>query len=201
MQKPSELAPVEGPKPKRALRWRELSDEQQWEHIYEGRKQKEAVRVKNPAQAAALALPSYCLHMAIDDCHQTFQATIRGDVHTAILTSMARVSAMLPERKRETMLNRMHAAYGKIKSAGFYLNNREFLYVNACALGKLVDDYRFPPDAPVVPAAILLKEDAETDEVGDWNLDVKHAVRMTGLCYDQYLATELYRYPESKIDG
>jgi hypothetical protein len=200
MQKPADAPRREGPKPKRPPRWRDLSADEQWEQIYKDRKKKQAQRdLVNVPKAAALGLPSYTLQMAIDDCHKTFQATVRHDVHTAILTSMAKVASLLPnEKKRLAMLERMQTHYGAIRGHGFYLNNREFLYANAAALVMLVDDYRFPPDAPVVSAAILLKEDAEMDEEGDWQLDKAHAIKMTSVAYDQYLATELYAYPDQK---
>lgn len=200
MQNRSDAPLKEGPKPKRPPRWRDLSDEEQWERIYADRERKKAASPKNVAQATALALPAYCMHMAIDDCHKTFQATIRHDVHTAIVTTMAKVSALLPnEAKRERMLNRMHCHYLDVKSAGFFLNNREFLYVNAAALVRIVDDWRYPPDAPVVGAALLLKDDAEDDEAGEWGLDKGHALRMVGKVYDTLLKTGLYAYPDGKV--
>ena len=193
---------TEGPKPKRAPRWRELSDEEQWDSIYKGRELKRVSAPRNVHQAAALCLPSYCLQMAIQDCHKTFAATIREDVHIAILSSLARVAAMLPnEKKRAAMLDILEIHYGSIRASGFYLHNREFLYANAAALIRLVDDFRFPAEAPVVTAALLIKEDAESDEAGDWSLDMRHAQSVTGLCYDKYLSTEMYRYPDAEMRG
>lgn len=187
---------AEGAKPKKPPRWRDLTDEQRWEQIYKGREQKRALAPKSAAQAAALALPAYVLHMAVTDCQQTFQATIRHDVHTAIVSTVARVASLLQaEKDRAEMLERLTTYYGRIRSRGFYIDNREFLYANAAALVKLVDDYRYPPDAPVVMAAIMLKDDAETDEEGDWRLSKAHAIQMTGVAYDEYLNTELYAYP------
>ena len=191
---------VEGPKPKRPPRWRDLSDEEQWDRIYKDREKANAVKVKNVAQATALCLPAYTLQMAIQDCADTFQATVREDVHTAILTSLARIAGMLPtEKKRTVLLRRLEHSYGEIRRTGFYIDNREFLYANAAALVKLVDDYRFPPDAPVTMAAVMLKEDAETDEVGDWRLDKRHALKMTEVAYDVYLDTGFYAYPDAKM--
>lgn len=203
MQSTDIPAKLEGPRPKRPPRWRDLSDEEQWGRIYKDREKKAAVEATiNPAKATALGLPSYVLQMAIDDCHKTFQATIRHDVHVAIVTSMAKVASMLKtEKKRQKMLTRMHAHYGTLKNTGFFLHNREFLYATAAATVRLVDDYRFPPDAPVVPASIMLKEDAESDEAGDWALDMAHAVKMTGILYDGFLDTELYRYPDANMNG
>jgi len=200
MQNPDQKPRPEGPRPKQPPRWRDRSDEEQWSQIYSDRRKRKAIAdTINVPKAAALGLPSYALQMAIDDCHKTFAASIRHDVHTAILSSMARVASLLPnEKKRGLMLTRMHSHYGNIRGKGFYLHNREFLYANAAALVKLVDDYRFPPDAPVVPAAIMLKEDAETDEEGDWALDKLHALKMIDVAYDGYLATELYAYPDQK---
>lgn len=190
---------AEGPRPKKAPRWRDLSDEEQWKKIYEGREQKKAAAPRSVGQAVALALPGYVMQMAIDDCHKTFQATIRYDVHVSVVSSIAKVAAMLTqERKREKMVERLHKHFLTIKSSGFFLNNREFLYANAAAVVKLADDFRYPADSPACMAAIMLKEDAEMDEEGDWGLEIKHAVKMTGHVYDRYLDTELYRYPTAE---
>lgn len=138
--------------------------------------------------------------MAIDDCHKTFQAVIRHDVHVAIVSSIAKVASQLPtERKREKMAARLQHHYLSIKSVGFYMHNREFLYANAVALVKLVDEWRYPADAPAVMGALMLKEDAETDEAGDWNLSRSHALKMSEVAYDGYCRTELYRYPDAEV--
>lgn len=194
--------PQEGFRPKVAPRWRDLTDEERWAKIYKGREQKKKAAPKTIAQAVALSLPCYCLHMAIVDCHKTFQATIRQDVHTAIVSGVAKVASLLPtERARGQMADKMHALYTDIKGKGFYLHNREFLYAVAAATVQLADDWRYPADAPGCMAAIMLKEDAETDEAGDWALAKKHAIKMVGAAYNSLTDTGLYAYPETAIKG
>lgn len=183
-------------KPARPPRWRELTDEQQWERIYADRERRRKSAPKNLPQAVALTLPAYVLQNAISDCHATFQAVIRHDVHVSVVTTIARVAALLPREELRTQLaDRLEHQYQGLRYKGFYLDNREFLYANACALVRMVDDFRYPPDAPCVPAALMLKEDAETDEEGDWSLSQSHAARMAGVAYDNLLDTGLFSYP------
>jgi len=173
-------------------RWRDLTDEEQWAKIYEGRESKRRAAPKSVRQAVGLALPSYVMHMAVADCHATFQATIRHDVHTAIVSGIAKVAALLPERQREPMAVQLQKFYDEIRRKGFYLHNREFLYCAAHATVKLADDWRYPADSPATMAAIMLKEDAEEYDQGDWALGKAHAFRMAGECYNAFIATELY---------
>lgn len=188
-----------GKKAKKAPSWRELTDEQRWEKIYQGRAQKQASAPKSVKQAVGLALPGYVMHMAISDCHATFQATVRHDVHTAVVTSIAKVASLMPPYRREFMSKRLEDEYQTIRSNGFYLNNREFLYAVAHATVKLADDWRYPADSPACMAAIMLKEDAELDEVGDWKLDRKHALRMVQVAYNALTDTNLYGKPEEAL--
>ena len=189
----------EGSRPKKAPAWRDLTDEQQWDAIYKGRAQKKAAAPKTIRQAVALALPSYCLHMAVTDCHKTFQATIRGDVHTAIVSGIAKVSSLVPEAWREELATQLHRNYEAIKGRGFYLDNKEFLYACAHSIVTLADDWRYPADAPACMAAILLKEDAEQYDEGDWRLSKSHALKMAGICYNSFSETELYAFAEDVI--
>lgn len=190
----------EGPRPKQAPRWRDLTDEQRWASIYKAREQRKASAPKSVHQAVALALPCYAMHMAIADCHKTFQAVIRHDVHTAIVSGIAKVAALLPdERKRERMATDLHRRYLEAKGKGFYVNNREFLYAMAAATVKLADDWRYPADSPAVMAAIMLKEDAELDEMGDWSLSKQHAVKAAGTAYNALTDTGLYAYAEDVL--
>lgn len=193
MQKPVP-SPQADQKPKRPPRWRELTDEQRWEQIYKGRENKRRAAPKTARQAAGLALPAYCLHMAVADCHKTFQATVRHDVHTAIVSGVAKVASLLPERHRGDMATMLDKFYTDIRREGFYLHNREFLYAIAAATVQLADDWRYPADSPACMAALMLKEDAESDEAGDWSLDKKHCIKMAGVAYNSMTKTELYGY-------
>jgi len=184
---------------KKQPRWRDLTDEEQWAQIYAGRKQKERAKPKTIKEAVALALPGYLLHMAIADCHATFQATVRHDVHTAVVTTIARVASLLPnERSRNSMATKLEKVAGVIRRTGFYHDNREFLYAVAYATVKLADDLRYPADSPACMAAIMLKDDAETDEVGDWSLSRTHAVQMAHEAYNVITETGLYGDPEEQ---
>ncbi len=189
MQKPgTNPAPA---KPKQP-RWRDLTDEQRWEQIYKGRENKRRASPKSVRQAVGLALPAYVMHLAIADCHKTFQAEIREDVHTAIVSGIAKVAALLPERQREPMADSLQSEYDSIRRKGFYFHNKEFLYCAAHATVTLANDWRYPADAPATMAAILLKEDAEDYDTGDWALDKSHAIRMAGGCYNAFVETGLY---------
>ena len=151
-------------------------------------------------QAVALALPCYLMHQAIADCHATFQAVVRHDVHTAIVSGIAKVSGLLiKQQDRTKMANQLEENYQTIRQQGFYLNNREFLYAVAHATVKLADDWRYPPDAPACMAALMLKEDAEMDEAGDWGLSKIHAIQQAGLAYNAITKTELYAFAEDVI--
>lgn len=193
----------EGPKPEKPPRWRDLTDEQRWERIYADRKLKKARAPQTVQEAVALALPAYVMHQAIEDCSASFTANVRPDVHYSIVAAVAKVASLLrDEHEREAMANRLERHFKAIRSDGFYTDNREFLYANAVALVRLVDDYRYPPDSPCVGAAILLKEDAEEyNDTGDWGLSKTHALRMAGKAYDFYCLTGLYAYPTGKISG
>lgn len=184
---------------KKAPRWRDLTDEQQWEQIYKGREQKAKAAPKTVRQAVALSLPCYCLHMAVADCHKTFQAVIRHDVHTAIVSGIAKVASLCPPDMREPMANQMHQEYLTIKGKGFYTNNTEFLYAIAHATVMLADDFRYPADSPACMAAIMLKEDAEMDEEGEWGLSKSHAIKMAGIAYNALTDTELYGLAEDVL--
>ena len=185
--------PVKKPKPKR---WRDLTDEQQWKRIYQDRAAQRRTAPQTVRQAVALGLPSYVMHEAVSDCHKTLQATVRGDVHHAIVSGIAKVASLMQEGDREPYADMLHREYLTIKRAGFYLDNREFLYANACALVRLVDEVRYPADAPAVMAALLLKSDAEEYDEGDWRLAMGHAIRMTGVAYDQFMKTGMYSTPD-----
>lgn len=199
MQKPAPNPSDPKAKPKKHPRWRDLTDEEQWAQIYKGREQKRQSAPKTVHQAVALALPAYCLHMAVADCHTTFQATIRHDIHMAIVSGVAKVAGLLPtEEARSEMADKLHRAYGDIKRKGFYLHNREFLYAISHATVKLADDWRYPADSPACMAALMLKEDAETDEAGDWNLARLHSVKMAEVAYNELTATGLYGYGEAE---
>jgi len=188
------------PRPKKIPRWRDKTDEEQWAEIYRGRAAKEKARPRSVQQAVALALPPYLMHQAIADCHATFQAVVRHDVHTAIVAGIAKVSSLLlKEQDRKRMANQLDRYYDTIRKQGFYLNNREFLYAVAHATVTLADDWRYPPDAPACMAALMLKEDAETDEVGDWSLSRVHAIQQAGLAYNAITETGLYAFAEDVI--
>lgn len=194
------LSAREGLRPKAPPRWRDLTDEEKWAKIYKGRELKKKAAPKSVAQAVALSLPCYCLHMAIADCHATFQATVRHDIHTAIVSGVAKVASLLTtERSRTQMASKLDRLYGDVKNSGFYLNNREFLYAVSAATVKLADDWRYPADAPGTMAALMLKEDAESDEVGDWALSKQHALKMVGTAYNALTDTGLYAYAEDVI--
>ena len=186
-------------RPKRPPRWRELTDEEQWKRIYKGRSQRQAAAPKSIRQAVGLALPSYALHMAVSDCHATFQATVRHDVHMAIVSGVAKVSSLIPVKWRDQMSDQLELEFHTLKTKGFYLGNREFLYAVAAATVKLADDWRYPADSPACMAAIMLKEDAETDEEGDWSLTKSHALKMVGIAYNSFTETGLYADAESVI--
>lgn len=200
MQKTSAAAPRnEGPKPKAAPRWRDLTDEERWARIYRGRAQKAAAAPKTLQQAVGLSLPAYCLHMAVADCHKTLQATIRHDVHVSIVAGVAKVSSLVPDAWRDHMADTLHKEYRTIASKGFYIDNKEFLYAIAGATVKLADDWRYPADSPACMAALLIKEDAESDEGGDWCLAKAHALQMVGHAYNALTDTGLYGYPEAVL--
>lgn len=186
-------------KPARPPRWRDLTDEERWAQIYKGREKRRKAAPKTVLQAVGLALPSYCLHMAVADCHATFQATIRHDVHTAIVSGVAKVSALLQAGHRPAMATLLQSEYDRVRRSGFYLHNREFLYAISHATVVLADDWRYPADSPACMAALMLKEDAETDEQGDWSLDKRHAITMAGVAYNALTESGLYAYPEETM--
>lgn len=182
--------PQSPPKP-RALRWRELTDEQRWARIYKDRKHKKDAAPKTARDAAALALPCYVLTEAIAYCHANTITAIRSDVHHACLSGVAKLSSVLKPEHRALMADMLSVEYETIRSKGFYINEREFLYAVAAATVKLVDDLRYPADAPATMAALLLKEDAEADD-NEWGLQTAHAVKMTGFAYNALIATGFY---------
>lgn len=201
MQKPVDALPP-GTKPKTAPRWRDLTDEQRWAAIYKGREQKKKAAPKTVRQAVGLALPSYCLHMAVADCHATMQATIRHDVHVAIVSGVAKVASLLPtEKARDQMATKLDQVFGEVRRQGFYTDNREFLYAIAGATVRLADDWRYPADSPACMAALMLKEDAELDEAGEWSLSKAHALKMVEVAYNALTRTGLYGYAEDVLKG
>lgn len=186
---------------KKQPRWRDLTDEEQWKAIYAGRAAKKKSAPKSVAQACGLSLPCYVMHMAIADCHATFQAVVRHDVHTAIVSGIAKVAALLPEKDRSVMAHRLEVSYRRVKAEGLYLHNREFLYAICGATLKLAEDWRYPADSPACMAALMLVEDAHSDEAGDWSLDQKHAVKMVGTAYNSLTQSGLYGKAENVIKG
>lgn len=198
MQKPADTP--RGVKPSRAPRWRDLTDEQRWGAIYKGREQKAKSAPKTVKQAVGLALPSYALHMAVADCHATMQATIRHDIHVAIVSGVAKIAALLPtEKMRDQMAVKLDQVFDEVKRSGFYTDNREFLYAIAGATVKLADDWRYPADSPACMAALMLKEDAELDEAGEWRLAKAHALKMVEVAYNALTRTGLYGYAEAVL--
>jgi len=200
MQKPADAPTLPGLKPARPPRWRDLTDEQRWDAIYKGREQRKKAAPKSVQQAVGLVLPAYAMHLAVADCHVTMQATIREDVHIAIVSGIAKVSSLLPnERMREEMATKLDQVFGAIRRSGFYLDNKEFLYAICGATVKLADDWRYPADSPACMAALMIKEDAELDEEGDWRLSKAHALKMVETAYNAMTATGLYGYAEDVL--
>jgi hypothetical protein len=186
----------EAQKPKRNPRWRELTDEQRWERIYRDREKRATQVIKSMQEAVALALPAYAMHMAICEVHHKDSGVIRYDAHRAVVGAIALVSARLRKEQRDDFANKLDHYFRLMKSSGFYTDEKEFLYAVSCALVKMADSYHYPADAPATMAALLFKEDAEDDGEGNaWGLSKEHAIRMGGLLYDTFLATEFYAQP------
>lgn len=180
--------------PKRPPRWRELTDEQRWSRIYADREKRREQVIRSLQEAVALALPAFAMHMAICDCHKTDTAVIRYDAHRAVVGAVALVSSRLVEAEREAMVQKLQRQYELLKTAGFFTDNREFLYAVSAAVVRLADAFFYPPDSPVTLAAILFKEDAEADD-NEWALSKDHALRMSSKVYDTLLAMEFYAQP------
>lgn len=178
---------------KKAPRWRDLTDEQRWSRIYKDREKRAGEVIKSLPEAVALALPPYALHMALEAYSMRTNGSMRPDVHKAIVGSLALVASRLKESQRDGLADKLERHYSLLKSSGFFLDDKEFLYAVAVALLKLAEEYRYPADSPATMAAILLKEDAEQyDDIGVWWLNEAHATRMAQLVFDTLIATGLY---------
>jgi hypothetical protein len=115
------------------------------------------------------------------------------------VSGIAKVAALIPADWRDQMATALHGNFDTIKSKGFYIDNKEFLYAVAHATVTLADDWRYPADSPACLAALLIKDDAEIYDEGDWGLNKAHAIKMAGLCYNSFTDTGMYAKAEDVI--
>lgn len=181
-------------KPKQP-RWRDLTDEQRWERIYKDREARKKENITSVRKATGLALPAYAMHMAICHLHEKDEAFVRYDAHRSVVAAVALVSSRLLPKHRDALVKQLERHYGLLKTAGFFMNAREFLYCIATATVKLADDFRYPADSPATLAALVFKEDAENPD-NDWSLHKEHAIQMTGKVYDTYTSMQFYYTPD-----
>ena len=165
--------------------------------IYKDRETQKALAPKTINEAVALMLPAYVIHCAISNLHKGGDIAVRQDVHVSAVTTIAKIASLVKnELWREQIATRCEQYYQIIRHAAFYNDGKEFLYASAAAVVKMVDDFRYPPDAPIAMACVLISEDAQMDEVGDWNMNEAHAVQVTGKTYDAFVDTGLYKIPD-----
>jgi len=171
--------------------WRDLTDEEQWKRIYAGRAARERAKPKTIKEAVSLGFPAYVMYQAIQGAADNEARYVRKDTERAVVASIMKVSSLLPEHWRGQYADDMQKHYLRFRRTGFYTGHTEFLYAAAAATVSLCDRGHYPPDAPALMAAFILKEDAEHDD-NDWDLSKQHAIQMAGTALDQYLETGLY---------
>ena len=169
-------------------RWRDLTDEERWRRIYDGRQALKPGEASSPDEAVALLVPALMLLRGFAVLRQS-GADLREDVRHSAVTGFQRAASCLRQSDRDDALRRCEVVCDDADRLCPSVGPQEYCYATCHLLVLLADRGLYPADSPVTLAALSVKIDAEDDDPGDWKVNPGSARLAAEKLYESLLAS------------
>lgn len=146
--------------PVRRRMWRELTDEERWNRIYDERRRVRDSLPRALPEARRLVLPVAPLLDAIQKSRGILE--FREDAVKGVATHVAKASSRLSESHRNVLIRDSENLSTRCR--WFVEIAPQYVYAASSAIVRCADERFFPADSPAGLAALAIKMDVEENE-------------------------------------